>query len=194
MLDHRSPRRTIARLPQRRSRACACDFAGVTAVDIAAWLRRLGLERYEQAFRGQRRSTVEVLSEAHRSRPRSELGVTRPADRREAASRQSPALAEPDQAKAKSHGPAARSRRPRRRTAAADGDVVRAGRLDGFLGKLGPRGSASRSSGSFQEVLHGRGHTLAWARGQATGVTACWRASAGRKRTRMTPRAPCAPG
>jgi class 3 adenylate cyclase/predicted ATPase len=50
MLDDRSPRkndRTIAAAPLR---ACGCDFAGVTAVDIAAWLRSLGLERYAPAF------------------------------------------------------------------------------------------------------------------------------------------------
>jgi hypothetical protein len=39
--------RTIAAAPPR---ACGCDVAGVTAVDIAAWLRSLGLERYAPAF------------------------------------------------------------------------------------------------------------------------------------------------
>ena len=71
-------------------------------MNLAAWLRRLGLERYEQAFRAHALD-VDVLSELNEA-DLAELGV-RPADREklfEAITK----LAEPDQTKAKVAGPA----------------------------------------------------------------------------------------
>ena len=100
-------------------------------MDIAAWLRELGLERYEQAFR-ENEIDAEILPKLTADDLK-DIGVTTVGHRRKLLEAIA-ALAEPASAPQVEPGAPAeaapRARPARSRAAAADGAVLRSGRLD----------------------------------------------------------------
>ena len=163
-------------------------------MDIADWLRDLGLERYEQAFRDND-IDAEVLPQltaddlkdsgsprsatAARSLPRSGPGVD-PA----------PAAPATGSAQAPAAAPA-----PRRgsRAAAADGAVLRPGRLDRAVGAARSRGHG-RGDPRLPELLSPTRSSARAATSPSSWATACSPISAGRRRMRTMPSGRSGPG
>ena len=108
-------------------------------MDIAAWLRELGLERYQAAFRDNE-IDAEVLPEltdvaSDGPRPTARSAPKAPEGDRSAARRRFAAACPETSSGGAGTG-------FRRRAAAADGDILRFGRLDGAIGAARSGGSA----------------------------------------------------
>ena len=164
-------------------------------MDVGAWLRSLGLERYEQAFRDNE-IDVELLPKLTADDLK-ELGVALVGHRRrlldaiaalrgeaEAANRPRRRMSRPPTAPA--------SGATRRRAAAAHGDVRRPGRLDRALGRGSTPRRCARSCAPTRTRSRARSRAST-ATSPSSWATACWPTSAGRGRTRTRPSAPCGP-
>ena len=161
-------------------------------MDIAAWLRELGLERYEQAFRENEidpkiplKLTADDLKD---------IGVTTVGHRRRLLEAIA-ALAEP--ASAPQAGPSTPATAPQVRSAEAERrqltmmfvDLVGSTELSAKLDPEDLRDVMRAYQAACVNVV-GRfeGHVARFL------ATASWRTSAGRARTKTTPSARCAPG
>ena len=163
-------------------------------MDIAAWLRELGLERYEQAFR-ENEIDAEILPKLTADDLK-DIGVTTVGHRRKLLEAIA-ALAEPAVApQAEPSAPAEAA--PRARPAEAERRQLtvlfcRSGRLDRAGGAARSRGHGPgdpRLSGDAAPRWSSAGAGTS----PSTWAMACSPISAGRRRTRTRPSGRCAPG
>ena len=159
------------------------------SINVADWLRGLGLEQYEQAFRDND-IDGEMLPELTAD-DLIGLGVTSIGHRRKL-------LAAIAALRAKRRNlPQTTARRCRRdlrrgRAAPADGDVLRSGRLDRALARGSIPRICARSSAPTTAASPRRS-PASTASSPSTWATACWSTSATRRRTRTTPSGRCGP-
>ena len=109
-------------------------------MDIAGWLRGLGLERYEQAFR-ENEIDLRVLPELTADDLR-ELGVAAIGHRRQLLKAIADLAAGAEACRGGGRAGCVPANIRRGRAAAADGDVLRSGRFDAAVDALRSRGSA----------------------------------------------------
>ena len=160
-------------------------------MDIGGWLRGLGLERYEHGFR-ENEIDLRVLPELTADDLK-ELGVAAIGHRRRLLKAIADLAAERRACHRGRRAGCVPCERPARgRAPAADGDVLRSGRLDGALDALDPE-DLREASAPTSAVLPTRSAAL-MALSPNTWATGCWSISAIPRRMRMTPSGRSAPG
>ena len=107
-------------------------------MDVAVWLRSLGLGKYEAAFR--ENEIDETVLPGLTAEDLKELGVATLGHRRKLLDAIAALRGDSNASPAPAAGPAALDAPPRRhrRAPPSDGDVLRLGRLNGALGAHGP--------------------------------------------------------
>ena len=108
-------------------------------MDVVVWLRSLGLEQYEAAFR--ENGVDETVLPKLTPEDVKDLGVTAVGHRRkllEAIAELRSAKTEPTPSEASSPAPAAQSKDTAAETPPSHGDVLRLGRLNGAVSPHGP--------------------------------------------------------